>query len=93
MGSRMLRIIGATKWPIHPEGGKTKIVKPRGGVSSYPPPILPNGGGVGLTGKTGGKEAISLIHSKKIFYHTGGGTRPPSPVTVLNGMSRILVYI
>ena len=24
------------------------------------------------------------------IYHTGGGTRPPSPVTVLNCMSRIL---
>ena len=45
MGSRMLRIVGTTKWAIHPKGERTKIVKPRGGAFSYPPLILVNGGG------------------------------------------------
>ena len=83
MGSSMLRIKGATKWAIHPEGGRTKIVKPWGGASSYPlypTLILRNGGAVcfnkklqeqwrGFRGKTEGKGAKSLIHSKKNLFH------------------------
>ena len=76
----MLRIIGATKWAIHPEGGKTKIVKPRGGVSSYPPPILPNGGGLFNRENRGEGSNIPYTQQKKYFashyYHKGGGRAP-----------------
>ena len=97
MGSRMLRIVGTTKWAIHPEGERTKIVKPRGGAFSYPPLILLNGGGVFFKRKFA-ETTESLKHSKiniispLIIYHTGGGEHPPSPVTVQNCMLRILVF-
>ena len=48
MGSRMLSIIGATKWAFHPEGGGTKIVEPWGwGIQLPAPNSSEQGGGWG----------------------------------------------